>query len=64
LDELDLMWMPIYNAWRLHERYDGALVTYLDNRSDEAQAIRNYYLGDPKSVKNAMQAVANQGEAK
>jgi 2,3-bisphosphoglycerate-dependent phosphoglycerate mutase len=61
-----------------------ALVKYLDNISDEAivglniptgvpliyeldeslQPIRNYYLGDPESVKNAMQAVANQGKVK
>jgi 2,3-bisphosphoglycerate-dependent phosphoglycerate mutase len=61
-----------------------ALVKYLDNISDEdivglniptgmplvyeldekLKPIRNYYLGDEESVKNAMQAVANQGKAK
>ncbi|MCM8819543.1 MAG: 2,3-bisphosphoglycerate-dependent phosphoglycerate mutase, partial [Candidatus Omnitrophica bacterium] len=25
LDELDLMWIPIYNSWRLNERHYGAL---------------------------------------
>ena len=61
-----------------------ALVKYLDNISDNdivgmniptgmplvyelddhLKPIRNYYLGDPESVKKAMQAVANQGKAK
>jgi len=25
LDEMDLMWIPIYNSWRLNERHYGAL---------------------------------------
>ncbi len=25
LDELDLMWIPVYNTWRLNERHYGAL---------------------------------------
>lgn len=61
-----------------------ALVKYLDNISDDdivgmniptgmplvyelddhLKPIRNYYLGDPESVKKAMEAVANQGKAK
>ncbi len=61
-----------------------ALVKYLDDISNEdivgmniptgmplvyeldgkLKPIRNYYLGDPESVKQAMQAVANQGKAK
>ncbi|MDZ7362896.1 MAG: 2,3-diphosphoglycerate-dependent phosphoglycerate mutase [candidate division KSB1 bacterium] len=61
-----------------------ALVKYLDNISDKdivamniptgmplvyeldnmLKPIRSYYLGDPESVKQAMQAVANQGKAK
>lgn len=61
-----------------------ALVKYLDNISDDAivgmniptgmplvyelddhlKPLRNYYLGDPASVKKAMEAVANQGKAK
>jgi len=61
-----------------------ALVKYLDNISDNdivgmniptgmplvyelddhLKPMRNYYLGDPESVKQAMQAVANQGKAK
>jgi 2,3-bisphosphoglycerate-dependent phosphoglycerate mutase len=31
---------------------------------DHLKPLRNYYLGDPESVKKAMQAVANQGKAK
>lgn len=61
-----------------------ALVKYLDNISDDdivgmniptgmplvyelddhLKPMRNYYLGDPESVKKAMEAVANQGKAK
>src|SRR5262245_1215551 len=25
LEEMDLMWIPIYNSWRLNERHYGAL---------------------------------------
>ena len=25
LDEMDLMWLPVYNSWRLNERHYGAL---------------------------------------
>src|SRR4030043_692735 len=25
LDEMDLMWIPVYNSWRLNERHYGAL---------------------------------------
>jgi 2,3-bisphosphoglycerate-dependent phosphoglycerate mutase len=31
---------------------------------DKLKPLRHYYLGDPESVKQAMQAVANQGKAK
>jgi len=61
-----------------------ALVKYLDNVSDkdivelniptglplvyeladDLKPIKSYYLGDPKEVKKAMDAVANQGKAK
>jgi len=61
-----------------------ALVKYLDTISDEdivglniptglplvyelddnLRAIKSYYIGDPKEVKKAMEAVANQGKAK
>src|SRR4029453_10824327 len=25
MDEMDLMWIPVYNSWRLNERHYGAL---------------------------------------
>ncbi len=25
LEEMDLMWIPVYNSWRLNERHYGAL---------------------------------------
>jgi 2,3-bisphosphoglycerate-dependent phosphoglycerate mutase len=31
---------------------------------ENLKPLRNYYLGDPETVKKAMQAVANQGKAK
>ncbi len=72
---------PIITA---HGNSLRALVKYLDNISDDdivgmniptgmplvyelddqLKPIRNYYLGDPESVKKAMQSVANQGKAK
>jgi 2,3-bisphosphoglycerate-dependent phosphoglycerate mutase len=35
LDEMDLMWIPIYNSWRLNERHYGALQGL--NKSEMAQ---------------------------
>ena len=35
LDEMDLMWIPIYNSWRLNERHYGALQGL--NKSEIAQ---------------------------
>ncbi len=32
--------------------------------TDDLKPIKSYYLGDPKEVKKAMEAVANQGKAK
>jgi len=34
LDEMDLMWIPVYKSWRLNERYYGALQGL--NKSDTA----------------------------
>ena len=31
---------------------------------DDLRPIRHYYLGDPETIKAAMQAVADQGKAK
>ena len=35
LDEMDLMWIPVYNSWRLNERHYGALQGL--NKSEMAQ---------------------------
>lgn len=35
LDELDLMWIPVYHSWRLNERHYGALQGL--NKSETAQ---------------------------
>jgi 2,3-bisphosphoglycerate-dependent phosphoglycerate mutase len=34
MDEMDLMWIPVYKSWRLNERYYGALQGF--NKSDTA----------------------------
>jgi 2,3-bisphosphoglycerate-dependent phosphoglycerate mutase len=36
LDEMDLMWIPVYRSWRLHERHYGALQG-LNNRDTAAK---------------------------
>jgi 2,3-bisphosphoglycerate-dependent phosphoglycerate mutase len=35
LDEMDLMWIPVYNSWRLNERHYGALQGL--NKAETAQ---------------------------
>ncbi len=35
MDEMDLMWIPVYNSWRLNERHYGALQGL--NKSEMAQ---------------------------
>jgi len=35
LDEMDLMWIPVYNSWRLNERHYGALQGL--NKSETAE---------------------------
>ncbi len=35
MDELDLMWIPVYNSWRLNERHYGALQGL--NKSETAE---------------------------
>jgi 2,3-bisphosphoglycerate-dependent phosphoglycerate mutase len=34
LDEMDMMWIPVYNSWRLNERHYGALQG--DNKAETA----------------------------
>jgi len=41
------------------------LVYELDDKLDDnLKPLKSYYLGDPESVKKAMEAVASQGKAK
>jgi len=37
LDEMDLMWIPVYKSWRLNERHYGALQGY--NKKEMAQKV-------------------------
>lgn len=37
LDEMDLMWIPVYKSWRLNERHYGALQGY--NKSEMAKQL-------------------------
>ncbi|MFX1493333.1 MAG: 2,3-diphosphoglycerate-dependent phosphoglycerate mutase [Promethearchaeota archaeon] len=37
LDEMDLMWIPVYRSWRLNERHYGALQGY--NKSEMAKKL-------------------------
>ena len=59
LDEMDLMWIPVYNSWRLNERHYGALQGL--NKSEmaakfgEGQVLiwrRSYDVPPPKLEKN------------
>ncbi|MDD5427946.1 MAG: 2,3-diphosphoglycerate-dependent phosphoglycerate mutase [Candidatus Omnitrophica bacterium] len=59
LDEMDLMWIPVYNSWRLNERHYGALQGL--NKSETAAKFgedqvlvwrRSYDVPPPKLEKN------------
>jgi 2,3-bisphosphoglycerate-dependent phosphoglycerate mutase len=59
LDEMDLMWIPVYNSWRLNERHYGALQGL--NKSEMAAKFgedqvlvwrRSYDVPPPKLEKN------------
>ena len=59
LDEMDLMWIPVYNSWRLNERHYGALQGF--NKSETAAKYgedqvliwrRSYDVPPPKLEKN------------
>ena len=59
MDEMDLMWIPVYNSWRLNERHYGALQGL--NKSEmaakfgEEQVLvwrRSYDVPPPKLEKN------------
>ncbi|MFH0874501.1 MAG: 2,3-diphosphoglycerate-dependent phosphoglycerate mutase [archaeon] len=59
LDEMDLMWIPVYNSWRLNERHYGGLQGL--NKSETAAKYgdeqvkiwrRSYDIAPPKLEKN------------
>ena len=59
LDEMDLMWIPVYNSWRLNERHYGALQGL--NKSEMAAKFgedqvliwrRSYDVPPPKLERN------------
>jgi 2,3-bisphosphoglycerate-dependent phosphoglycerate mutase len=59
LDEMDLMWIPVYNSWRLNERHYGALQGL--NKSETAAKFgeeqvliwrRSYNIRPPSLEKN------------
>jgi 2,3-bisphosphoglycerate-dependent phosphoglycerate mutase len=59
LDELDLMWIPVYNSWRLNERHYGALQglnkSEMAEKYGEAQVKiwrRSYDIRPPALEKN------------
>src|SRR5438876_653180 len=56
LDEMALMWIPVYKSWRLNERHYGAL----HGLNDDLTPIRHFYLGDAEAIERASQAVADQ----
>lgn len=66
LDEMDLMWIPVYNSWRLNERHYGALQGL--NKSEMAAKFgedqvliwrRSYDVPPPPLDKNDPRSPAN-----
>src|SRR5438309_11846998 len=56
LDEMDLMWIPVYKSWRLNERHYGALqglnkLETVERHGDEQVKIwrRSYDIRPPRS---------------
>ncbi len=58
LDEMDLMWIPVYRSWRLNERHYGALQGL--NKAETAEKFgeaqvkiwrRSYDIPPPRSRK-------------
>jgi 2,3-bisphosphoglycerate-dependent phosphoglycerate mutase len=59
LDEMDLMWIPVYNSWRLNERHYGALQglnkSEMAKKFSEEQVLiwrRSYDVPPPSLKKN------------
>jgi 2,3-bisphosphoglycerate-dependent phosphoglycerate mutase len=66
LDEMDLMWMPVYNSWRLNERHYGALQgldkSEMAAKFGEEQVLiwrRSYDIRPPALEKNDSRNSAN-----
>ena len=66
LEEMDLMWIPVYNSWRLNERHYGALQGL--NKSETASKYgeeqvlvwrRSYDVPPPSLEKNDPRSPAN-----
>ena len=66
MDEMDLMWIPVYNSWRLNERHYGALQGL--NKSEMAAKFgeeqvsiwrRSYDIRPPALEKNDPRSPAN-----
>jgi 2,3-bisphosphoglycerate-dependent phosphoglycerate mutase len=66
LDEMDLMWIPVYNSWRLNERHYGALQglnkSEMASKYGEEQVLvwrRSYDVPPPALEKNDPRSPAN-----
>lgn len=44
LDEMDLMWIPVYRSWRLNERHYGALQGYNKAEMTEKEGVEKVHL--------------------
>jgi 2,3-bisphosphoglycerate-dependent phosphoglycerate mutase len=45
LDELDLMWIPVYKSWRLNERHYGALQGLNKAETQNAMETNRFIFG-------------------
>jgi 2,3-bisphosphoglycerate-dependent phosphoglycerate mutase len=66
MDEMDLMWIPVYNSWRLNERHYGALQglnkAEMASKYGEEQVLvwrRSYDVPPPPLEKNDPRSPAN-----
>ena len=61
MDEMDLMWIPVYRSWRLNERHYGALQGLYKRNTEplvrlkrlRAFALKNNYKGEIKMKQDA-----------
>ena len=57
LDEMDLMWIPVYNSWRLNERHYGALQGL--NKAETAAQVRR---STGKAVASQLRRAASRAD--